>query len=150
MNENRRVLFYTSKWYVFDNFSAFSITWAGGVWSTVEHAYQAAKFDDPSIVSSILHATSAHEAKKIAHLPENILKVRSNWDKTKVDSMRQLLRAKLEQHEYVRKKLLETGNLEIIEDSPSDSFWGRGPTWNGKNYLGILWMELRDKLRDSL
>ena len=40
--------------------------------------------------------------------------------------MESICRAKLEQHPYVQKKLLQTGNYIIMEDSPTDSFWGCG------------------------
>jgi predicted NAD-dependent protein-ADP-ribosyltransferase YbiA (DUF1768 family) len=60
--------------------------------------------------------------------------------------MEALLRLKLAQHSWVRERLLATGDAEIIEDSPKDSFWGRGPDWKGKNHLGRLWMKLRAEL----
>jgi ribA/ribD-fused uncharacterized protein len=54
---------------------------------------------------------------------------------------------KLSQHEYVQRKLLQTGSAEIVEDSPYDSFWGVGDTWQGRNELGRLWMRLRKELK---
>jgi ribA/ribD-fused uncharacterized protein len=66
-----------------------------------------------------------------------------------VGVMRCLLRAKADQHEYVRRKLLATGERELIEDSWRDSFWGWGPTKDGQNMLGRLWMEIREEIRAS-
>ena len=63
--------------------------------------------------------------------------------------MKSILRAKADQHEYVRRKLLATGDRELIEDSWRDDFWGWGPNRDGKNMLGKLWMEVRDELRAS-
>ncbi len=63
--------------------------------------------------------------------------------------MKDILRAKVEQHEYVRRKLLETGDRELIEDSWRDDYWGWGPNKDGKNMLGRLWMEIRDEIRHS-
>ncbi len=60
--------------------------------------------------------------------------------------MRDILRAKAEQHEYVRRKLLATGDRELVEDSWRDDFWGWGPDRNGQNMLGKLWMEVRAEL----
>lgn len=57
-----------------------------------------------------------------------------------------LLRLKLEQNPYVLKKLLQTGDYYIVEDSPKDSFWGWGPDRCGENQLGRLWMKLRKEL----
>jgi ribA/ribD-fused uncharacterized protein len=65
----------------------------------------------------------------------------------KVDIMRDILRAKADQHEYVRRKLLATGDRELIEDSWRDDFWGWGPNRDGQNMLGKLWMEIRSELR---
>ena len=42
------------------------------------------------------------------------------------------------QHPYVKKKLIETGNYILVEDSPTDSFWGCGPNRDGTNMLGVL------------
>ncbi len=64
--------------------------------------------------------------------------------------MRDILRAKVSQHPYVRKKLLDTGNRELIEDSWRDDFWGIGPDKNGQNILGKLWMQVREEIRAPL
>jgi len=60
--------------------------------------------------------------------------------------MEDILRHKLAQHPYVQKQLRESGGAELIEDSPKDAFWGRGPDWTGKNHLGKLWMKLRSEM----
>jgi predicted NAD-dependent protein-ADP-ribosyltransferase YbiA (DUF1768 family) len=42
-----------------------------------------------------------------------------------------------------------TGDRELIEDSWRDSYWGWGEDHKGRNWLGKLWMEVREELRDS-
>ena len=74
-------------------------------------------------------------------------KVREDWKDIKVAVMEDLLRAKIAQNLYVAKKLLQTKDYVICEDSPKDSFWGIGPNRDGQNQLGKLWMKLRDELR---
>ena len=59
--------------------------------------------------------------------------------------MKEILKSKIEQHPYVLKKLIQSGNREIIEDSWRDSFWGWGKNKDGQNILGKLWMELREE-----
>ena len=59
--------------------------------------------------------------------------------------MENLLRAKIEQNPYVKKKLLETKDYIICEDSPKDDFWGIGADRKGQNNLGKLWMKIRDE-----
>ena len=60
--------------------------------------------------------------------------------------MQDILRHKLQQNPYVEKKLRQTGDKKIVEDSPKDNFWGWGAKRDGKNELGKIWMKLRDEL----
>lgn len=50
-------------------------------------------------------------------------------------------------HEYVSRKLEQTGDRELVENSWRDAFWGWGPNRNGQNMLGKLWMEIRAERR---
>ena len=102
----------------------------------------------PEVYKKILNSRSAHEAKKIAHEYKELR--RPDWDSVKVSIMEELLRAKLAQHPYVRKKLLETKNYPLVEDSPTDSFYGCGQNLNGDNILGKLWEKLRAELQTQL
>ena len=45
------------------------------------------------------------------------------------------------------KKLLDSGDRILIENSWRDDFWGWGPSKDGANHLGKLWMEVRDEVR---
>ena len=141
--------FYPREFFVFDNFSSFKVLVDGVLYSTVEHAYQAAKFLDsaPQVAKDIVESYSAHDAQKIAYANKD--KQRKDWEEVKLKIMERLLRLKLEQNPYVRKKLLQTVNYLICEDSPKDSFWGIGPNRDGRNELGKLWMKLRDELNNK-
>lgn len=141
--------FYPREFYCFDNFSSFKVEYDGYLYSSVEEAYQTLGFVEsaPEIAEKIRKSHSAHEAQKIAY--ENKDKRQKNWDEIKVSVMEKLLRAKLEQNPYVKKKLLETEDYLIVEDSPKDSFWGWGEDRQGENNLGKLWMKLRDELRNK-
>lgn len=143
------VYFYEQDFYVLSNFSAFTLYWddvENMRFDTSEAAYHWEKFpghDD--IRAAIINAPSAHEAFKVAE--RNKAHRRPDWDDVKVDVMRRILRAKVEQHEYVRRKLLATGDRILVEDSWRDNVWGWGPNRDGQNLLGKLWMEVRDELR---
>jgi predicted NAD-dependent protein-ADP-ribosyltransferase YbiA (DUF1768 family) len=63
--------------------------------------------------------------------------------------MENIIRAKISMHPYIREKLLETGDREIIEDSHKDSFWGRGADFKGRNELGKVWMKIRNELQNK-
>lgn len=161
-----RVFFYEHDFYVLSNFSAFALCWKDRVFLTSEAAYQWEKFgpepwgvpwekaawDDrvalrEGIQANIHAAMSAHEAFKIAE--QCRVHRRCDWDAVKVGIMREILCRKASQHEYVRRKLLATGNRELIEDSWRDDFWGWGPNRDGQNQLGRLWMDIREELREQ-
>lgn len=148
-------LFYMGRAYALDNFSAFTVLYRSITWPTAEHAWQADKFfkyADPSVfvdvepreavIQRILHAPSAHDAKKIAHEHGMERAMRKRDDEEKKSTMGTIIRLKFDQHEQVQKTLRRTTGF-IVEDSPTDSFWGRGQDWDGKDALGSLWTELR-------
>jgi len=145
---NKKILFYEGPWYVFSNFSSFAVLWRGRLWMTSEHAYQAAKFFDKEIIEKIFHARSAHDAKKIARKYKEF--IRSDWEEVKLAIMTDIVREKLLQHPYIQQKIVESYGCEIIEDSPTDSFWGRGPNGDGENHLGKIWMKFRGEFEKPL
>lgn len=154
LDTDEQVFFYEQDYYVLSNFSAFTIMWKGIRFYTSEHVYHWEKFQSVSgkilvnnlaLCNFIKNAPSAHEAYKFAQ--RNRIYRRPDWDEIKVDIMRDILKAKVTQHEYVMAKLLDTDNRELIENSWRDDFWGWGPNKDGKNMLGKLWMEIRDSLK---
>jgi ribA/ribD-fused uncharacterized protein len=149
LDTETQVFFYEQDFYVLSNFSSFNLLLYGVKFQTSEHAYHWQKFaGEPkcgNLCQQIAFAPSAHEAFKIAE--RNKDKRRSDWDDVKVSIMRDILRAKARQHEYVRRKLLATGDRELVEDSWRDDFWGWGERRDGQNMLGKLWMEVRSELR---
>lgn len=141
-----RVCFYEQDFYVLSNFSAFNLELDGVTYATSEHAYHVKKFPNDALAAlAIANAPSAHEAFKLAERFRN--RRRDDWDHIKVDVMHRILREKAKQHEYVRRKLLSTGDRELVENSWRDDFWGWGADGNGENMLGKLWMKIRSELR---
>ncbi|MDA2922376.1 NADAR family protein [Patescibacteria group bacterium AH-259-L07] len=135
--------FYEREFYCFSNFSSFAVEWKGCLWQTSEHAYQAAKFMDkhPEIADQIFNAKSAHDAQKIAKKYKDKRPV--GWSRRKVSVMEEICLNKLQQHPYIQKKLLQTGDKQIVEDSPDDDFWGWGSKRDGRDEMGRIWMKLR-------
>ena len=146
-----RVCFYEQDFYVLSNFSSFEVEWSGFTFKTSEHLYHWLRFatsDEPEaeqIAGAVFNARSAHDAFKVAQEHKSLQ--RSDWDAVKVGTMKRVLRAKADQHEYVSRKLLATGDRELVENSWRDDFWGWGPNRDGQNMLGKLWMEIRAELR---
>lgn len=154
--------FYEREFYPLSNFSSFSLMWEVSPlegrmrFDTSEAVYHFEKFikrgriptmQQVRLAHRIRTAPSAHEAFKLAEVNRHLR--RDDWDEIKVDVMRRIIRAKAEQHEYVRRKLLETGDRPLIEGSWRDDFWGIGPNRDGQNMLGKLWMELRAELQGA-
>ena len=141
--------FYPREFYPLDNFSSFKVEWNGYLYASLEEAYQAASFmgSDESLVESIKHSHSADEAQRIAYANRD--KQRKDWNEVKLSIMEELLRLKIDQNPYVRKKLLQTEQYTIVEDSPKDAFWGWGPNRDGENNLGKLWMKIRDEIKEK-
>jgi len=42
---------------------------------------------------------------------------------------------------------LATGNNDIVEDNPNDSFWGNGKDGKGENQMGKILMIIRSELQ---
>ena len=151
LDTDTQVFFYEQDFYVLSNFSAFTLRWRGIRFDTSEAAYHWEKFPgerQDKLRAAIMLAPSAHAAFKFAQ--EHAAVARPDWPSVKVGIMREILRAKIDQHEYVRRKLLETGNRELVEDSWRDDFWGWGQDRAGRNMLGTLWMEIRAELRQAI
>jgi ribA/ribD-fused uncharacterized protein len=76
------------------------------------------------------------------------MKPRWNED-LRLGVMEEIIRAKLSQHPHIKKKLLQTGDKEIIENSKDDYFWGWGADQSGLNHHGKIWMKLRKELLEK-
>ncbi len=157
-----RVCFYEQDFYVLSNFSAFEVRWTEAhSFKTAEHCYHWLRFatgaangklggarptdEAVAIADAVRRAPSAHEAFKVAQEHKHLQ--RADWNEVKVEKMRMVIRTKALQHEYVLRKLLATGDRELVENSWRDDLWGWGPNRDGQNMLGKLWMEVRAELR---
>jgi hypothetical protein len=76
--------------------------------------------------------------------------LRSDWESVKDDVMRRAVRCKFARHDGIRAILLRTGDDEIVENAPSDYYWGCGADGSGRNMLGQILMEVRAELRQQM
>jgi ribA/ribD-fused uncharacterized protein len=137
------IYFYTPEYYVFNNFSAHAVEFRGKLYPTAEHAYQAAKCVDATGQEEIRNASSPLQAKRLAN--EKYRSARDpDWDGKKLAVVEEILRAKLAQHAEARDALIASCGEEVVEDSPTDYFWGVGADGTGKNNLGKIWMKIRE------
>lgn len=126
------------------NFHESIVRFEGESYKTVEHAYQTQKTLDPWSRRLVREASSPGEAKQLG----KSVKARSDWEKVKVDIMRQLVKKKFE-NPFMTPLLLATGDAEIVEvNTWGDDFWGvcRG---EGQNILGKILMDVRKELREE-
>ena len=135
----------TDEYGEFSNFARHPIKLSGKVWPTTEHYFQAMKFESKSDQEEIRKAKSPMEAAKKGR--DRKRKLKRNWESIKDNIMREALVAKFTQHDELKSLLLSTGEAKIIEHTENDSYWGDGGDGSGKNMLGRLLMEVREKLK---
>ena len=73
-------------------------------------------------------------------------KLRKDWQSVKNNVMKKALMAKFSQHDDLKILLLSTGEAKLIEHTENDAYWGDGGDGKGKNYLGILLMQVREEI----
>lgn len=118
------------------------------VYTTNEHYFQAMKSLNPKERQAIVLAPTPGKAK---HLGRKV-SLRKDWEDIKEEVMLTGLRHKFSNPE-LRKKLLATGNEELIEGTTwHDNYWGicdcEACGRQGKNRLGKLLMQVREELAD--
>jgi ribA/ribD-fused uncharacterized protein len=114
----------------------------GKRYASVEHAYQAAKTDDPVAKEEIRTASTAGIAKKLG----KHVSLRKDWESVKIDVMRQLLMQKFED-KLLRSMLIATEDARLVEGNYwGDTCWGVC-NGRGENWLGRLLMEVRESIK---
>lgn len=158
------------------NFHPVNVEYNGKNYPSVEHAYQAAKFthidlsalsiEQKSRINELLYKrgydpkdidltsiftnadVNSGTIKLLSQLLQECNFVPPEWDSQRVDVMIALLVQKY-QDPGLASKLLATGEKVLIEgNSWNDTFWGVCNN-RGRNILGRILMNLRDKLKDG-
>lgn len=134
----------------FSNFSLHEISLHGQEWLTVEHYYQAQKFvsTDERLVATIRAVPTPQEAAKLGRDPNH--RIRADWEAVKIPIMREAVLTKFLAHTDIQAVLLATADQVIVEDSPTDYYWGCGCDRTGQNHLGKILMSVRKEIRQRL
>jgi ribA/ribD-fused uncharacterized protein len=113
----------------------------GHTWTSVECAYQASKCFFPADMKKF-YRLSPVEAKRLGRK----VNMRPDFNDVKLGLMTAAVRAKFNQNQDLKEKLLATGNAIIIEGNQwGDTYWGVcGNT--GENHLGKIIMKIREEL----
>lgn len=129
------------------NFHWCSVTYEGVTYTTVEHAYQAAK--STSLDYRKLIAAQGTPAR--AKAQGRVVQLREDWDLIKFDIMQQLLEQKFKPGTPLATQLLNTGDAYLTEGNYwHDLVWGQcfcpRHNWAGANRLGGILMDIRATL----
>jgi len=128
-----------------DNFSPYGVQYMNVDFPTSEHAYQAMKSSSPKIwafFGTLKHPGTAKAVGQKLHL-------RKDWEEVKFSIMQEIVELKFRQNPELIPLLLATGDAELVEGNTwGDRTWGIC-NGEGKNWLGQILMELRDKLKEE-
>lgn len=128
----------------FSNFAPYGVALDGVWWATVEHYFQAQKFEEAGYREKIRRASRPKDAKALGMTRE--LPLRHDWEAVKDGVMLHAVRTKFQTHERLARLLLSTGERVIVENAPMDAYWGCGPDGSGLNKLGRILMTVRAEL----
>ena len=135
---------FTNEYAFLSNFFPCDIMVGGIIYPSVEHAYQAAKTRDKKDKKKIAKCKSAGTAKQFG----KYVKLREDWDKVKTKVMLSLVAQKFLKHRELRKKLISTKGISLVEyNFWKDTYWG---VCNGvgQNKLGKILMFVRERLNN--
>ncbi|EME88583.1 uncharacterized protein MYCFIDRAFT_85030 [Pseudocercospora fijiensis CIRAD86] len=134
---------FMSQWYLPSPFTVQGITYqTAEMWMMIEK--------NPDFLET--------RTSKIGKIGEGGLRERGRWDENKSRIVEEGNFYKFSENEGLKKKLLETGERELVEASPNDRIWGIGfgeedaeenrGRW-GENRLGVALMNVRRRLREG-
>lgn len=141
--DQRAITRFDNEYRFLSNFAWCQVRLDGLVFPTVEHAYQAAKTEDPDTRLAVSQLQTPGQAKRAGQG----LKWRKGWADMRVQVMADLLVQKFSLDPLYRRLLDETGDARIVEGNTwKDKFWGvyQG---EGQNMLGELLMKIRSANR---
>lgn len=133
---------FREKYWFLSNMYPCTCEYGGYVFNSSEALFQAIKCTNDSDIR-LLVGVDGFTAKRIGRR----VKLRNDWEKIKLDAMYDAVCTKFLQNKYLAELLMDTGNLELVEDNTwGDTFWGRC-NGVGQNHLGKILMEIREELR---
>jgi hypothetical protein len=133
---------FTGKYRFLSNFYPIAISYEGNEYASVEHGYQAAKALNVSDRAKFRANITAGEAKRLGRR----IKIRPDWEKVKIEIMKNLLHQKFHKHEDLKQRLIDTKDAILEEGNDwGDTFWGI-VNGKGQNLLGKLLMQIRSEI----
>lgn len=130
-NKKSKIESFTGDYAFLSNAYNCKIEFNGLVYNNADAAYEAQKCLDKSIMNKFTRLSSAKARAKGRNLPEN-----EEFEYDKVNILYKIVLAKFKQNEDLKRKLLDTGDAELINNNTfRDEIYG---VYNGKgmNILG--------------
>lgn len=125
------------------NFYAAPIRYNGYSYRNTEAAFQAQKTLDENQRVQFIQLNPSDAKRKGRHV-----NLRPDWEDVKDNIMYEIVLAKFTQNESLRKRLIATGNEELIEGNDwGDQYWGVS-NGSGKNKLGQILMRVREEVKN--
>ncbi|MEZ5560611.1 MAG: NADAR family protein [Pseudomonadales bacterium] len=150
MSDTTDSLLYLSRTDVNEPLSSFSrhgFELDGAFWPSVEHYFQAMKFEAEADRENVRLAEHPTKARRQGR--SRFLKIRKDWSKVRRVIMTRAVYTKCRTHPDVAERLLATGDATLMENSQYDYFWGCGRDRRGHNTYGKVLMDVRSRLREE-
>lgn len=137
---------------VFSNLYRCPVEFEGRTFPTSEHAYQFGKPRHDDVRDWLMAAPSPSLLAAAAH---SLLSwdIAPGWSRGRLERMRAVVEAKFRQHPELAAVLLATRAARLVESGTVDNEvnrrWGcvkKGDQWIGKNWLGLILMDVRSML----
>lgn len=127
------------------NFYSSPVTYGGITYKSNEAAFQAHKSLDIRFREKLSKVSNPSDAK---WLGRNEAVLREDWECVKDKIMFEICHAKFSQDEYLKHRLLDTGDEYLQEGNTwGDHYWGVDK-W-GENKLGEILMKVRSILKNE-
>ena len=101
---------FRGKYYFLSNFYNSKVIYEGIEYLNNESAFQSCKLKDINKRKAFSNLDPNSAKRKGRHV-----QLRYDWEKVKFNIMYEIVKAKFEQNEDLRKRLINTGNEELIE-----------------------------------
>ena len=144
--KDNTILCFQGDYHFLSNFERAQFSWDyWPYWDSAEAAFQSAKcVNEKERRQFTKSSITPSEAKRMGRR----VRLRPDWEQIKDGIMEEIVRAKFFQIEPFARKLMDTGNAELMEGNTwGDTYWGVDLfTMQGQNKLGKILMKIRAEL----